>query len=327
MRSSEKSHKKNLSSQKGLKMSQPLRIERPDLSWFLTSRCINSELLFWGDKELEQAILGTIAKNAERQQVKLYALVLMGNHYHDLAQFPLCNRASFKRNVNSQIAKHIKSRRESPEAGQVFGRRYSAEAVPEAEDIKESFFYCALQPVAAGLTEDIRDFPLYNSFLDAIHGKSIRLRVFKAAEYNERKRFNKSLNRELFYEEYELSFARLPGYENLTQEQYAAEMLAEYEKRRLKIIEEKKSQGFKYPSIEKILATPKGARPRKTKTSKRNSFRPLVLTKSSVAKHEYLRFYFETLEKYRLACARYLSGDNLAEFPAGTYKPPGPLIR
>ena len=69
------------------KFSQPLRIEDPSVSSFITSRTINSKLWFVNNKRFENRVLGYVAKSVEKYSVILHALVFQGNHIHILASF------------------------------------------------------------------------------------------------------------------------------------------------------------------------------------------------------------------------------------------------
>ena len=160
---------KNKNALKGLRQSQPLRVEDSELSWFSTSRCLHSKLWLVNNKKLEESFLGSLAKYQEKYAVTLYAFVIMGNHTHDVAKFSKRNRAAFKRDCNARFADAIKGNNPEHPGGPVFERRYSCEALPAEEDIEDRFFYCALRGVSAGLVEHIEDYPGYNSFDDAIH--------------------------------------------------------------------------------------------------------------------------------------------------------------
>ena len=88
-------------------MTHPLRSEDKDAISFITNRTIGSRLWFINNKSLEDSILSYLAKYQKIYQVKLYALILMGNHYHLIAQFPNCNKSAFMQSFNSIIAKLV----------------------------------------------------------------------------------------------------------------------------------------------------------------------------------------------------------------------------
>ena len=147
-----------------MKRSQPLRIEDETMSSFITSRTINSRLWFVSNKRFEQRVLGYIAKAQQIHAVIVYAVVFQGNHVHILALFPKGNRGSFMRDVNARTAEAVKYTVAEFEGGPVFERRYSEQGVVTNPSITDRFFYCALQPVNAGLCQRISEYPGYNSF-------------------------------------------------------------------------------------------------------------------------------------------------------------------
>ena len=144
-------------------MGQPLSIENKDWIVFITTRTAGSRLWFINCKPLENEILGNLAKYQEVYDVKIYGFVLMGNHYHLIAQFPGANRASFMRDFNASIARAV--RRQYPILGQgsVWGRRYSYQVLPTLQDQENWLIYLLLNPVSSGIVSNVQEYPLYNS--------------------------------------------------------------------------------------------------------------------------------------------------------------------
>lgn len=304
------------------KQSQPLRIECGDFASFITSRTINSRLWFVNNQRLETTCLTHLARYVEKYRVELYAFVLMGNHHHEVARFPKLNRSSFYRDFNARLAEGVRYHVMEFEGGPLFERRYSEQALPLPEDIEEQFFYSALQGVAEGLCEHPDDYPGYNSFHDAINGVRRIFYYTNWSAYRTRKRFNKKLTPEDFTTEHVLEFKRLPGYEHLTQRQYKKLMLKKREERRLKLVENRRAEGHGFVPPEKLLSVEPGTKPKTTKKSKRDSKRPLVLTKCAEAKKLFLEWYFSIYEAYKAAVKLYRQGQLDVKFPPGTYRPP-----
>jgi hypothetical protein len=209
--------------------------------------------------------------------------------------------------------------------GSLFQRRYSTEALKYGEDIEDQFFYSALQPIQAGLVEHLKEYPGYNSFHDAIWGIERKVRVFRRGEFNERKRYNQKLRKEDFTDEYTLRYDRVPGYDHLTQEEYATMMLEKFELRRQLIVAGYKAKGHKFLTRKELERTVPGSRPKKTKKSRRDSPRPISLSKRSSTKKEYKEEFFPISQEYNVASERYLRGEKDVVFPPGTYRPPGPF--
>ena len=119
-----------------------------------------------------------------------------------------------------------------------------------------------------------------------------------------------------------MKYARLPGYENLSQSEYRELMLKKFEARRQEILKSRKEKGLGFATREQLLQTVPGSKPRSTKSSTRNSHRPLCLTLCREARKTFLKWYFELLEDYRAASRKFRDGDFSVRFPEGTYRPP-----
>lgn len=308
-----------------MSQSQPLRIEDPERGSFVTSRTINSRLWYVNNAELEERLLGWLARYREKYEVKLYAFVRQGNHDHSAAVYPKCNRAGFQRDLKARTAEAVRYLVPNFPGGPLFERRYSEQALPGAEELEEQFFYCALQPVKAGLVQKSSEYPGYNSFNDAISGRIREIRFLEVGAYHEAKKKDPRTPIKDYYRYYTLKYERLPGYEHLSQKEYRKLMLEKYEKRRVAIVEEYMRKGHKFLTREELLSVEPGALPRTTKKSKRYDKRPLVLTKSVERKKQYLAWYFSIYEEYKRCAKAYLGGDIYAVFPARTYRPPGLL--
>jgi len=304
-------------------MSQPLRIENPKEVNLITSRTENSRLWFVNNAELEHDILGGLAKYQATRNAILYAFVIQGNHPHIVSNHPGSNRADFMRDFNSRVAWLAKHHIPELERGKFWERRYASQAVPTNDDIEEYFFYCALQPVLSGLVEKISDYPGYNSFHDAVTGITRTYTVVNWSAYNNAKRFNPQISIADYTETYELRYARLPGYEHLSQHEYKVLMYKKLEERRQEIVRKRRAEGKGFLGREALLRTKRGSKPFQTKRSTRNSKRPLVLTRCGESKKKYLEIYFDTFSRYKIASEKFLKGRLSTVFPTGTYPPPG----
>ena len=308
------------------KQSQPLRIEFPHYGSFTTSRTIKSRLWFANNSELDGYNLAYLAKYREKYEINLYAFVMQGNHYHTTTAFPGCNRASFFRDLNARIVEGVRKHVPSFEGGPLFERRYAEQTLPTPADIEEQFFYCALQPVLAGLVEHIEDYSGYNSFYDAIWGRERVLQIVRYGEYNSKRRSNKKAQLKDFTDTFVLKYNRLPGYEYLSQEAYAQIMFNKFELRRRLFVDEMTRSGHRFPSPKQLRKIVPGSLPRTTKKSKRHDARPIVLCKCPVTRNTFLTEYFSIFAAYKVAARRYLRREEKVVFPPGTYKPPGPFV-
>lgn len=296
------------------------RIEASEVATFQTTRTRNSELWFVNNRGLEGAILGYAAKYAARYSVKLYALAIEGNHIQFPALFPKANRGQFMRDFNSSVARAVPRFQGTQAGGRFWARRYSAEYLPGAEDIEEQFFYTVLQPVQDGLVDSIYDYPGYNCFEDAIIGQSRQFQVTRWKEYHDALRWDPSVTPADFTEIVELTYERLPGYEDLSVEEYAHCMRQKLTERTAHILEQR--NGKKCAGRAFLKSRKPGTRPHQTKTSSIHSHRPRVLSKDSQRRAQGKAWYFSIHFDYREKSALYRSGHPNVQFPPGTYKPP-----
>lgn len=303
-------------------MAQTLRIEDPERTGLITCRTQNSRLWFCNNAALEEKLLGYVGRLQHKYEFDLYGLVIQGNHYHMESRFPGANRAHVMRDLNSNWQRFVKAHVADFEGGSLWQRRYAEQCLPSNEDIEDYFFYCALQPINSGLCKRIEDYPGYNSFYDAIYGREREVTWVDWTKYHDAKRKGRKVSVEDYTITYKLKYKRLPGYETLSQEDYAALMLQKFNKRRDEIIKAKEAEGFVYPNPSYLRKTMAGQKPRQTKTSTRESVYPLVLTCCLSTKRAYEETYFALLHDYRCASKRFLDGEHNAVFPPGTYKPP-----
>lgn len=296
------------------------RIETKKIATFQTTRTRRSELWFVNNRPLERAILGYAAKYAARYSVKIYGLAIEGNHVHFPALFPKANRAHFMRDFNSAIARVVPRYQKAHPSGPLWARRYSAEYLPADEDIEEQFFYTVLQPVQDGLVESIYDYPGYNCFEDAVMGRTKIFKVVHWKKYNDALRWNPKVSIGDFTEKVELTYARIPGYEDMPTLEYARMMRAKLRKRTAEILGARK--GTPCLGKERLQERIPGALPTRTKTSTRTSHRPRVLSKDNTRRAAGKSWYFSIYFKFKEASTRYRSGQIDVQFPEGTYRPP-----
>ena len=309
-----------------MSQSQPLRIEDSSVYSFITSRTINSRLWFVRNKRLEDRILGYLAKYVDSHKVELYATNIQGNHVHIAARFPLSNRGCFMRDLNARTAEGVRFTVKEFEGGPLFERRYSEQALVESYDLEEKFFYCALQPVKAGLCQRISDYPGYNSFSDATSNIKRKYEVIDWAEYNKKKKYNPRLNIKDYTTYYELSYLRLPQYKSLSHREYKKLMLQKLEEQRQEIVKKRIAEGLGFLDPSHLLEVQPGSLPHKTKKSRRYDYRPLAFCKDPTLKAEYMTKRFGVIDAYKKASKAYLAGDEHVEFPPFTYKPPRFLV-
>jgi hypothetical protein len=204
----------------------------------------------------------------------------------------------------------------------VWGRRYSNEFLADSAICEEYFFYVVLQPVKDGLVDRISDYPGYNCFRDAVRGIKRTFRVFNSTAYYRARRWGAAVQKKDFYEEFTLEYARIPGYEHLSQKEYALLMHRRLEDRRQAILKARTAEG-KRGSIGKegLRKTQPGSLPRTTKTSTPYTHRPRVLSNCHATRQAMRLWYFDIYYRFKAASKLYRQGDLTVHFPKGTYRP------
>ena len=273
------------------------------------------------NRSLENTILGYAAKFSDRYKVLLYALAIEGNHIQGAAKFPNLNRSHFMRDFCSCVARAVPRHVPEYPGGLLLGRRYSSEFMPGDEDIEDRFFYTVLQPVQDGLVTKISEYPGYNCFHDAVHGTRRKFTVVRWAEYNAKRRYDPNVLIKDFTDTVYLKYERLPGYEALSQKEYAKVMYEKLEQRRVEIVKQRLNKGLGFMGREKLMKVRPGSTPRSTKTSERYSHRPRVLSVCNRRRAECRAWYFDIFFRYKEASHRYRTGELDIEFPKGTYRP------
>ena len=299
------------------------RIECSNLVNFTTSRTARNEIWFNCNAELEEAVLGHLAQCAERYQVKLYAFAMEGTHKHELALFPECNRASFFRDFNCAVSRTVTRFQNKFKGGALWGRRYANEFIPLPGNVEDKFFYTVLQPVQDGLVESIDQYPGYNCFYDAVNGVTKSFPIVDWARFNSDKRWKENITVEEYTKEYELTYERLPGYEKLSQAEYATLMTKKLKERTAELVSARIESGKGFLGAGKLLAVKAGSKAKNPKVSTRWSFRPRFHCSCPETRAAYYKWYFAMLDDFYEASHCYRNEpDEEANFPPGMYKPP-----
>ncbi|MCB0321666.1 MAG: hypothetical protein KDD60_12130 [Bdellovibrionales bacterium] len=299
------------------------RIDCENLPNFTTTRSRNCELWFTCNYRLEQSILGHLAQLQDRYEITLYAFAMEGSHKHEVARFPGGSRASFFRDFNSATTRAVQRFSSNFPGGSLWSRRYSNEFIIGDQEVENQFFYTVLQPVQDGLVKSIDEYPGYNCFYDAVYGIKRQYEVVNWTRYNSDRRWKRNIRIEEYTTSYVLEYARLPGYEELSQNEYADLMIAKLKARTKELVRDREKAGKKFMGKEKLLKVRPGTRAKSPKTSTRWSFRPRFHCGCSKTLRAMTNWYFSMLNKFSEASYRYrIEGLSESKFPPGMFKPP-----
>lgn len=125
-------------------MARHLRLEFEGAIYHVTSRGNERSEIFGEDKDKEQ-FLEKLAENVEQHHVRLYAYVIMSNHYHLLIETPRGNISKFMQQLNTSYTMYYNVRHDR--VGHAFSGRYKAKVVSGDEYLLALTRYIHLNPV------------------------------------------------------------------------------------------------------------------------------------------------------------------------------------
>ena len=125
-------------------MSRPLRIQYPGAVYHVTCRGNERKAIFKDDADRKK-MLQILEQSIKIYAVKLYAYVLMNNHFHLLLETPLGNLGEFMRHFNITYTGYF-NRRHGRE-GHLYQGRYKSILVDKASYLTILSRYIHLNPV------------------------------------------------------------------------------------------------------------------------------------------------------------------------------------
>lgn len=125
-------------------MPRPPRIDFPDAVYHVTSRGNGRADIFWSDDD-RQRFLGQLAHHLNVAAVRLYAYVLMDNHFHLLVRTPRANLSRFMQRLLTAYALYVRYKHRRP--GHLFQGRFKAKLVEDEVYRLAATRYIHLNPV------------------------------------------------------------------------------------------------------------------------------------------------------------------------------------
>ena len=135
-------------------MSRPLRLDHAGAIWHVTSRGNEKQAIFLDDRDRRQ-FLGGLARVVEACRWQVHAYVLMGNHYHLLFETPEPTLSRGMQRLNGSYTQKFNWRHER--VGHLFQGRFRSILVERESHLLELIRYVVLNPVRAGLVQDVAD--------------------------------------------------------------------------------------------------------------------------------------------------------------------------
>jgi REP element-mobilizing transposase RayT len=127
-------------------MSRPLRPEHPGAHWHVTSRGNERRDIFRDDRDRE-VFLETLGSAVSMLRWRVFAWVLMSNHYHVLLETPEPNLSRGMRQLNGVYTQRFNRRHRR--VGHLFQGRFKGIVVEKESHLLELSRYVVLNPVRA----------------------------------------------------------------------------------------------------------------------------------------------------------------------------------
>lgn len=279
-----------------------------------------SELLLRPCPILNEIVGGIIAKYSTIYNIEIFALCVLGNHYHMLVRAPEASLPLFVENMNREIA--LRVNRYLGRSGHFWSRRYDDLIVLEGADVLEALLYIVTNSVKHGLVRHPNSWPGICSYRQAIGFKEKTYRFCNFTEYHKARRLaarsGEYVCRSDFEEQYVLKIKPLSDLPELAKMTVSGvERLIN--QRTSKLVSQRISTGEGFLGRRRVLAQPaQGVFPKKTNKTNR----PSCYSKNVVATLDYRETERKRRANYRDCSFLFRLGNFNILFPKFTILPP-----
>ncbi|MBX7144620.1 MAG: transposase [Oligoflexia bacterium] len=291
-------------------MGNPIRNTDPSLIHLITLRTEGACLWLVPSTELNQMILGVLARYQEMFGVVIHAYTFLSNHPHLLLRAPRGNLDEFMENVAREIAR--RANYHSGRKGKFWSRRYSDQIVLSEEGALEAFLYVTTNSTRHGLVKHCKDWPgvcSYNQCLDGQDRECVFIHYSKR-DYIGSGNFVRS--------KHILKLAPLPQHAGLSQGERAVILKKLIDERCQFYVAKRNAAGEGFLGVAGILKQRLGGAAMTTA----NSPRPTCYKDTLERMREFRRQARERRCRHREASIRFRFGDYSVQFPPFSYKPP-----
>jgi hypothetical protein len=255
-----------------------------------TRRCSERRFLLRAGKRTNQAVLYALGYASQVHGVELHACLVMSNHHHTMGTDHLGMLPDFHQSFHQLVAKSMNVNWGRWEAFWSSGQT-SVVVQSSPEDAFKAMIYALTNPVRAHLVERAIDWPGVSSLEAQLLGKEIVVRR-PHWFYDPDGEMPKTVT---------LRFTRLPGFEHLTHEEWAAKIkaaVAAVEEQAAKERAGRRVVGRKALLAQSAFDSPKTAAPRR-------KLSPTIAAKNKHRRIHALEGRARWLEEYRRAYEAY----------------------
>lgn len=283
----------------------------------ITTRTVGARYLLKPSDELNEAIVGVLARAQRFYDVPLHALIFMNNHFHLLISVEdACQMARFMNYVNGNLA--TEAGRFNDWNERFWGRRYQGIIVSNEEQEQYARLrYILSHGCKEGIVAKPQEWPGVNSAQALLDGTPLKGLWFDRTRENDGRTRRKAFHRLEFASVETLEFTPLPCYQHLSKSAYrrwTAEMVADIEMETT--ARHKREQTAPLGARIAMAVSPhdRPAHPKKSWAALFHVATKTVRRELTEAYHWFVAAYREAAEKLRL-------GDLSAAFPPGSFIP------
>jgi REP element-mobilizing transposase RayT len=288
----------------------------------VTCRTIHGRLLMLPSQQLDEIVVGILARAQRTFQVRCCGYCFLGNHYHLLLDVDSAQQLSkFMGYVNSNLAKELG--RLADWRDKFWSRRYQAILVSAEESAqRERLKYVLSHGPKEGLVERPGEWPGVHAARDFAEGRPVEGYWFDRTRENAAGRRRKTFDRLRFATRETLILSPLPCWKDLSEaawRQRAAALVTEIED---EFVAQRVRTGSQPLGVSAILGQHPHDRPQRSKKSPA----PFVHAVSRQIRRELYEAYRGFVAAYRTAAEKLRAGDPTARFPAGSFPPALPFV-
>jgi len=304
-------------------MSRRLRFtpERGSLV-HLTWRTLQGRYLLTPRPELNEIIVGALARAQELYPVGICALAFASNHYHLLLLVEDVQRmASFMNHFQSNLAR---------EAGRLFGwpekfwaRRYQAIPVSGEEAAQvERLRYLLAHGCKEGLVERLSDWPGVHAAQALVEGKPLEGTWFDRTREAAARRRNEAFESMKYATRYTLTLVPLPCWEHLSPEKYRERVARLVQEIEAEAAARREAEATPARGPKEIRAQQRHERPKRLKKGPA----PLFHAATKRVRKELSEAYAHFVAAFREAAELLKAGQREVCFPPGSFPPALPFV-
>src|SRR5512137_227219 len=264
--------------------------------YLITRRCSERRFLMRPDRETSNAFVYCMALAARKSHVSIVRVGTCSNHYHAVVVDNRGRLPEFLGHFHKLFAKHQNCLRGRWEAFWAT-EQTSVVELPNSEDVLAKMTYAIANPVSSHLVDKVHHWPGVGS-LTAIE-EDLPLVASRPTRFFDPGNGN-------LPDVVQLTFRRAPGFERLTQVQYAKLVRENVAQAEAKAAAERLEKGIRIVGRKAVLRQDWNASPGTREP--RRGLSPRVACKNKWARIEALQRNQAFLDQYRAARADHLAG-------------------